>query len=797
MPPKSKSGSTTKQPTKALQQLKLDSEDQSSESEEESLESDQDSEEELDEVTESLFEQLEDGYKESRGTDIAQTIRDGADVYAKKNGDLPIHVAAQNSGANTAAIGEILASFSDSAERLEYLKLRDENDENALDILATFSDQSLGFGSNIEDIRVILSYLEPEEQKQYVQQTLDDKRDDIPEYTLEFLEEIVGGKAIPLCEQRKRENAALEAGYDSGDEALGFVEDVKSKKGFVTRVYYEELELEDGLVKSVPMMELIPSSWRLQTATEDNNQGDHVIAYVLLLQSLAHCRGENIKTLPEHFYTMASALLPDDRQWFLDAKNEVVAKVAEKAEARKSAVANLKHVVGVDEKTLSTIEDSLKKAEIEEVARHIEKVADYFIGSVNKLKGESFPQSRKEGVNRPEADGKGIVTKKMLSLVDVDERISGAEFQNFRTKLKAAIEHELQGKLEVVSGANLESIAADAIDSIDEDLDEVPEGLKSKTNLVKFLSTITPLKKYHEGNAMDEIAKMVNELKYAEDEDREFLVERIGSYCAQLFDYPRVNRSDKQCGEDIERVDDEYVLCEAIPRHLIVIFSAFSSLKDELTTEEKNTVRDVFLDQILKLQLWEGHPVKDKDGNEANLTRGILIGKISQFANCVDGNFSMKHSDDYPDQVYSDRRKPVEYDLKRMESLVNESIGAKGSIKSWQRKIEKLSARKNKLSEVVPKLTEELGHKDDQYEDLQDLLSILEKTKTSLDGKAGYNAEKAKVAEFIDRCEDFKEELEEAVDAAEKRLGEITAPKKAVKAKAASKLSGKSAAKKK
>ncbi len=56
MPPKSKSGSTTKQPTKALQQLKLDSDNQSSESEEESLKSDQDSEEELDEITESLFE---------------------------------------------------------------------------------------------------------------------------------------------------------------------------------------------------------------------------------------------------------------------------------------------------------------------------------------------------------------------------------------------------------------------------------------------------------------------------------------------------------------------------------------------------------------------------------------------------------------------------------------------------------------------------------------------------------------------------------------------------------------------
>ena len=40
---------------------------------------------------------------------------------------------------------------------MKYLKLRDENDENALNILATFSDQSLGFGPNIEDITVILT----------------------------------------------------------------------------------------------------------------------------------------------------------------------------------------------------------------------------------------------------------------------------------------------------------------------------------------------------------------------------------------------------------------------------------------------------------------------------------------------------------------------------------------------------------------------------------------------------------------------------------------------------------------
>ena len=36
----------------------------------------------------------------------------------------------------------------------------------------------------------------------------------------------------------------------------------------------------NNAVTSIPELILIPSDWRVETGTEDNNQGDHVTAYV-------------------------------------------------------------------------------------------------------------------------------------------------------------------------------------------------------------------------------------------------------------------------------------------------------------------------------------------------------------------------------------------------------------------------------------------------------------------------------------------------------------------------------------
>jgi hypothetical protein len=112
-----------------------------------------------------------------------------------------------------------------------------------------------------------------------------------------------------------------------------------------------------------------------------------VIAYVLLLNSLAHCKGENIKTLPQLLCDTFCAVLPDHTESFIKAKSDIEEKLKQQSSIRIDALASLKEVCGKDEGYLNALEDNLKKAEIEEVARHVEKMADKFIGAVNLIKG--------------------------------------------------------------------------------------------------------------------------------------------------------------------------------------------------------------------------------------------------------------------------------------------------------------------------------------------------------------------------------------------------------------------------
>ena len=104
-------------------------------------------------------------------------------------------------------------------------------------------------------------------------------------------------KNIPNISRKlfqNEKNESLELSDDSGDGGLGEVgNDVVRNKRFSVIINYNE--------KDVPTLNIIPSSWRYETKFGDE-QGDHVIAYCLIIESVASCGGRDVKKIPQLFY---------------------------------------------------------------------------------------------------------------------------------------------------------------------------------------------------------------------------------------------------------------------------------------------------------------------------------------------------------------------------------------------------------------------------------------------------------------------------------------------------------------
>jgi hypothetical protein len=590
-----------------------------------------------------------------------------ADLYTKdKFGNYVIHHAAE-SGEGW-IISEILETFTDPIKRKKYLLLEDAEGLSSIDraLLA-------GYPKSLFGIKAIFEFLTRPEQLEFMKKIREEYEIDEGSFSeqdsfieiSELLDDIESGK-LKTNDQRLKEAIKADTGYDSGDESLGFLEKIKKKTRFVARVEYDE--------NQSPTLSLIPSDWRMETNQQGNKQGDHVIAYVLMLESLAYCKGENIKTLPKNFCDMACAIMPDHADEFVRSKEQVEKKLTEKREKRKETIANLKHVSNKEGDFLKPIDEALKKAETEDVARYIEAEADKLIKMINKIKGETFPNERKKGAMKLV---KEEIKKKVKELYP-NEKAFTAEFENAIEKFlkdtdKPAITKEKKEKI----FAEISKVAKG----------KLPKELNTFAKINEFLDSITPLKKYHEGSVISKIILAEKKLgkgersKISRQEDRSENLTEIGHNLAKLFDYPRTGKPDVID----DRVDDEYVLYEAIPRHLIMCFSAFRSLKN-LTVTEKNQIVDSFLDKILDLQLWKGHIVKNNTKQDVPLNRDVLKERISLFASQdkSSGEFKMKSSEQFPERIYSAEREKIktqkEEDKKKRDEKPSATI-KKGSAK--------------------------------------------------------------------------------------------------------------------
>ena len=608
-----------------------------------------------DEHTKSLFEQLEEG--DTQYTNIYDTVKHGANLYAKKTeGEykncLPIHIAAYNVDCNTEAISLILQTFDHPEERKKYIYLKDDSNRNALEILIEETTENPTHA--LPSIKSILSYLTADEQLEiihslskeakeilYGDETDVSREKDIKDLAqLNFF--LKKGNTIGMCQQRRKEKALVLADYDSDEESLGKLDSVYNKK-FTARVSYKDITQNDIVINSIPELILIPSDWRLETAIESHDQGDHVTAYVLLLSSFSHCKGENVKNLPELVYELAVNVLPDHANIFLQARQNINDVLNRYRKIRVEAIASLKAECDKKEIFISAVENNLKKAEIDAIARHIEDSIDQFITIINKLEDESFSQTRKKSITE------NYLLQQSIVILEKIDFLKEKKYSNF----KQILFNSIRNVAEKMVSQNKSSITDKTLKNITEIIfknilkeTKIPTALLSKSGnltqatLIDFLKRYVPLKKYHEGHAISHIKNKIVILEKTTDQTkRNEILSHIGFLCFSLFDYPKVND---------EKFNNEHILYQAIPRHLIIINAAFSYLK-QIPPKEKEILYDAFLNNILVLQLWEGHLVLNKIKKLVPLDFHLLKEKILEFASLdVNHNFSMKPKPPHP-----------------------------------------------------------------------------------------------------------------------------------------------------
>lgn len=612
-----------------------------------------DEESELDEPTRDLFDQLERGYKHYR-TDILRTIQNGANLFVKQlDGDFPgcypIHVAAHNVGSNTGAIKEILRSFDDPEARKQCIDLRNNDEETALEILFKKND----FECAISSIKAILSFLTHVEQQEIInnlpkdilKQIQEEKDDSYKKITCQseivdfpslsyFLSE---GCYIDTCSQRRAEMERDLAGYDSGEESLGQMGQVCNKK-FTAKVSYQEIK-EGGISRSIPELALIPSGWRHETNDLVKDQGDHVTAYVLLLCSFSHCAGENIKSLPRMVYNLAVSVLPDYQPLFEAKLKQNRECLDDSRQLRITTLASLRAFANKSEDNLEKVEQVFKRDEINQIAEHIEDTIHEFITIVNKLEGETFASERKKSLT------KTYLFKELQTLLNTNPVILKPRYAPFKAAIFNTLQKEIDKKSTktAINGEDIKRII-NAMVTCNIPQKHIPsefrkaDGTLNKSSFERFLNDHIPCKKYHEGAVINEIKQTLDSLMLVpRTKQRISYLENIGVECFKLFDYPRV--ADRT-------LNDEHTLYHAIARHWIIINAAFAQLK-KLSSSEKETIYDTFLNTILQRQLWYKQEVSSirHPGKMRSLNLALLKSKVLTIANQdADYNFSIKPS---------------------------------------------------------------------------------------------------------------------------------------------------------
>ncbi|NBV06297.1 MAG: hypothetical protein EBS06_03555 [Proteobacteria bacterium] len=410
---------------------------------------------------------------------------------------------------------------------------------------------------------------------------------------------------------------------DSGEHGLGQMgQNVERRKRAAVRVSYDQF--------GVPQLNLIPSEWRYPTNL-GSDQGDHVSAYVLMLEVLIGCKGDDIKKLPDTLYKTVTAIMPDKKDEFKRLRDDVVSKVARERTIRKDTTQHLRKI-GYSQ--VSEVKDRMKKGEVELIANYVEEAADRFVTEVNRMENSAF-SGRKKDLSMD------VVRTRMNQLVNEKfPDIGRNDFSAFRKIFTDSI-----GYLETTAENSKKKNQGRKVYDLHDIALEIQRRIASESvwvhptfsrtgnitlkGLLDFLKEITPLKKESESSAIESLREINDEVartkklkkKVSNEIGAISSTELVGNLAAKLFDYPKIGDGN----------DSEIVLCESLPKHLIFIFSAFKHLQI-LPKADKEAIYDSFLDRILDKQLWCTHVVQNHLGQSVYLNREILKTEISKIA---------------------------------------------------------------------------------------------------------------------------------------------------------------------
>ena len=309
------------------------------------------------------------------------------------------------------------------------------------------------------------------------------------------------------------------------------------------------------------IIEIIPSTWRMETF-QGAKQGDHITAYVLLLESLTHIKEKSINELPEKFYEFAKAILPEKHNIFLFHKNNIEKKTNEMNGAYKFICKKLKG-------NNNSLIEIFRELYVRAIMRHIEDVCDIFIREINSLEDAVCPSDRKKGMR------KTIVNRLKKNIENPNFSVS--EKREIYEKLNNSVKNKEDGNFTV---------------------DEL-------NKISKKLLDITPMRKYHEGTAIKKIRDLL--------EKKTLDFPEIGKTIAKLYDYPKV---ENMAYNDVNR------LCKTLARHLVINFMTFYKLLG-LQVQSKKEICCHCVDHILYFQLWDEYDIGGRFLDRNSLIHGI------------------------------------------------------------------------------------------------------------------------------------------------------------------------------
>ncbi|NBV06296.1 MAG: hypothetical protein EBS06_03550 [Proteobacteria bacterium] len=398
-------------------------------------------------------------------------------------------------------------------------------------------------------------------------------------------------------EEQKKEAYPPHWSDDSGDESYGVI-------GTTQRRYFSVYGGHKNDKFYIP-----PSGHR-----EDAEQGDHVIALNLNRYIITSLEDENIKTLPAKFSQVARSILPEKAAEITEITEALTKRIYESRNIRKettSAFGNPRQRATesvAQTQKIGKIRSRLIEADKYDIHREIEDVASRFISMLDEE--NSFSKSRRANSKIPSDKGIGEAAG-VSHLMSLDEFLGQA--------------------------GNIDDTYVNRSDG--------RSGVNRGSDLVQFINFGKKYRGLETPGHRTDLATKLNNLKNNKlPADVDYMLSHISTCMSSLLDYSRTGLSDSVGDHgEIIRHDDEVILYKAIARLWVTTFTIFKNINSQLTPENKETLYNKLIDEILDKKKWriteqDTHFV-DFNGDDAAITRDLVKEGVRKFAGFADPNF--------------------------------------------------------------------------------------------------------------------------------------------------------------